>query len=92
MAVGGYGLAWLPRSVILTELDRRDLVPVGVLARRTIALDIRLFRPMAQLCGVAESFWAAATADSSRGRWTAPDGCKSIGPAPLQGEERDPES
>jgi LysR family transcriptional regulator, hypochlorite-specific transcription factor HypT len=65
MAVGGHGVAWLPRSVILAELDRRDLVPVRDLARRTIALDIRLFRPTAHLCGIAESFWAAATADGS---------------------------
>jgi DNA-binding transcriptional LysR family regulator len=66
MAVGGHGVAWLPRSLMLTELDRRDLVSVRGPARRTIALDIRLFRPTAQLCGVAESFWAAATADDSR--------------------------
>lgn len=63
MALGGRGVAWLPRSLILAELDRRDLVPVGDQARRTIALEIRLFRPTAQLCGVAESFWIAATAD-----------------------------
>lgn len=67
MAVGGHGLAWLPRSVILAELDRGDLVPVRDLARSTIELDIRLFRPTARLCGAAESFWAAATADGRRG-------------------------
>ena len=67
MAVGGHGLAWLPRSAILAELDRRDLVLVRDLARRTIALDIRLFRPTARLCGIAESFWAAVAADGSRG-------------------------
>jgi LysR family transcriptional regulator, hypochlorite-specific transcription factor HypT len=66
MAVAGQGVTWLPRSVILTELDRRDLVPVRDLARRTIALDIRLFRPMGKLCGVTESFWVAATTDASR--------------------------
>jgi LysR family transcriptional regulator, hypochlorite-specific transcription factor HypT len=67
MAVAGQGVTWLPRSVILAELDRRDLVPVRSLARRTIALDIRLFRPTARLCGVAESFWTAATADGGGG-------------------------
>jgi DNA-binding transcriptional LysR family regulator len=71
MAVGGRGLAWLPRSLILAELDRGDLVPVGGSARSTIALDIRLFRPTAQLCGVAESFWAAATADGNGGLGSA---------------------
>jgi LysR family transcriptional regulator, hypochlorite-specific transcription factor HypT len=70
MAVGGFGLAWLPRSMILTELDRRDLAPVRSLARWTIALDIRLFRPMGRLSGAAESFWAAATADDRQGAQT----------------------
>jgi len=60
MAIGGRGVAWLPRSLILAELDRGDLAPVGTQACNTIALDIRLFRPRARLCGVAESFWAAA--------------------------------
>jgi LysR family transcriptional regulator, hypochlorite-specific transcription factor HypT len=63
MAIGGRGVAWLPRSLMLAELDRGDLVPVGTPARNTIALDIRLFRPTARLCGVAESFWAAAADD-----------------------------
>jgi DNA-binding transcriptional LysR family regulator len=71
MTVGGRGLAWLPRSLILTELDRGDLLPVGGSARTTIALEIRLFRPTAQLCGVAESFWAAATADGASGLGSA---------------------
>jgi DNA-binding transcriptional LysR family regulator len=66
MALGGQGVAWLPRSLILAELDRRDLAPVGDEARRTIALEIRLFRPTGQLCGAAESFWIAATADGDR--------------------------
>jgi LysR family transcriptional regulator, hypochlorite-specific transcription factor HypT len=38
MALGGQGVAWLPRSLILAELGRRDLVPVGDQARKTIAL------------------------------------------------------
>jgi DNA-binding transcriptional LysR family regulator len=61
MALGGRGLAWLPHSLMLADLDRGDLVPVGGPARSTIALDIRLFRPTARLCGAAESFWVAAT-------------------------------
>ncbi len=65
MAISGRGVAWLPRSLILAELDRGDLVPVGTPARNTIALDIRLFRPTARLCSVAESFWTAA-ADGDR--------------------------
>jgi LysR family transcriptional regulator, hypochlorite-specific transcription factor HypT len=65
MAVGGQGVAWLPRSLILVELDRGDLMTVGDPARTTIALDIRLFRPTARLCGAAESFWAAATVDGN---------------------------
>jgi DNA-binding transcriptional LysR family regulator len=67
MALGGQGVAWLPRSLILAELDRGDLAPIGDHARRTIALDIRLFRPTARLCGAAESFWAAATAAAHGG-------------------------
>ncbi len=63
MALGGQGVAWLPRSLILAELDRRDLVPVGDQARRTIALEIRLFP---RLRAVAESFWVAASADGDK--------------------------
>lgn len=70
MAISGRGMAWLPRSLILAELDRGDLVPVGSPARNTIALDIRLFRPTARLCGVAESFWAGA-ADGDLGSGAA---------------------
>jgi len=67
MAMGGRGLAWLPRSLISAELDRGDLVPVSSPTRGAIALDIRLFRPTARLCGAAESFCAAATAAGNRG-------------------------
>jgi DNA-binding transcriptional LysR family regulator len=66
MAVGGQGVAWLPRSLILAELDRGDLVSVSEAAPGTIALDIRLFRPAARLCDLAESFWAASAADGGR--------------------------
>jgi DNA-binding transcriptional LysR family regulator len=66
MALGGQGVAWLPHSLIVAELNRRDLVPVGDQAQRTIALEIRLFRPTARLCAVAESFWIAANADGDK--------------------------
>jgi DNA-binding transcriptional LysR family regulator len=72
MAVGGQGVAWLPRSLILAELDRGDLVLVSVAAVGTIALDIRLFRPTARLCDVAESFWAASGADGDRSVGSGP--------------------
>jgi LysR family transcriptional regulator, hypochlorite-specific transcription factor HypT len=72
MAVGGRGFAWLPRSLILAELYRGDLVPVAGPGRSAIALDIRLFQPMARLCGAAESFWAAATAAVNRGLGSGP--------------------
>jgi LysR family transcriptional regulator, hypochlorite-specific transcription factor HypT len=63
MAISGRGVAWLPRSLILAELDRGDLVTVRMQAGSTIALEIRLFRPTALMCGAAESFWAAADRD-----------------------------
>ena len=72
MAVDGRGLAWLPRSLIPAEVDRGDLVPVGGSARSTIALEIRLFRPTARLCAIAESFWVAASADGDKSLRSAP--------------------
>jgi LysR family transcriptional regulator, hypochlorite-specific transcription factor HypT len=56
MALEGRGIAWLPQSLIVNELEARRLVPAGD-ARWTVPIEVRLFRPRAELTGVAEELW-----------------------------------
>ena len=64
MVVSAQGVAWLPRSIIGSELAGGTLVILGG-ARRPIALDIRLFRPETRLAADAEFFWAAAVEEAA---------------------------
>lgn len=56
MALEGRGIAWLPQSLIANELEARRLVPAGD-ARWTVPIEVRLFRPRAELTEVAEGLW-----------------------------------
>jgi LysR family transcriptional regulator, hypochlorite-specific transcription factor HypT len=56
MALEGYGLAWLPRSLIARELDETSLVLVGP----EIPLEIRLYRSVRRTRPVVEKVWNAA--------------------------------
>lgn len=56
MAVLGRGVAWLPESEILTELERGDLVLAGD-PSYVIPSEIRLFRSREPLSRAAEEFW-----------------------------------
>ena len=60
MALEGRGIAWLPQSLIVNELEARRLVPAGD-ARWTVPIDVRLFRPRAELTDVAEGLWRVVT-------------------------------
>ena len=57
MAVQGRGLAWLPESEVVTELERGDLVISGD-ESYFIPSEIRLFRSREPLPVAAEEFWA----------------------------------
>ncbi|MBV7483062.1 LysR substrate-binding domain-containing protein [Bordetella sp. BOR01] len=61
MALDGRGVAWLPLSMVETELHQKRLVQAGDASWR-LAADIRLFRPDAALAPAAEAFWRAVLA------------------------------
>jgi len=56
MAIEGYGLAWLPRSLIAQDLDEGSLVVVGP----AIPLEVRLYRSARRTRPVVENVWKAA--------------------------------
>lgn len=56
MASDGRGIAWLPLSLIKSDLERGILTRIGP-AEWPIPIDIRLFRPRARQSLAAEMFW-----------------------------------
>ncbi len=56
MAIEGRGVAWLPQSLIVNELETKRLVPAGG-TRWTVPIEVRLFRPRAELTEAAEGLW-----------------------------------
>jgi LysR family transcriptional regulator, hypochlorite-specific transcription factor HypT len=56
MAMEGRGIAWLPNSLIATELSTQQLVPAGE-ARWTIPIEVRLVRSRTDLTTAAEELW-----------------------------------
>src|SRR5690606_16535056 len=65
MALDGRGVAWLPYSMVDTELRDKRLAEAGDAAWRLQA-DIRLFRPDQALAPAAEAFWRAVEAAHAR--------------------------
>ncbi|MGY4231394.1 DNA-binding transcriptional LysR family regulator [Bradyrhizobium sp. USDA 4449] len=60
MALEGYGLAWLPRSLVARELDEGTLTIVGP----EIPLEVRLYRSARRTRPIVEKVWSAAQAAS----------------------------
>ncbi|MDA9433158.1 LysR family transcriptional regulator [Bradyrhizobium sp. CCBAU 51627] len=56
MALEGYGLAWLPRSLVARELDEGTLTIVGP----EIPLEVRLYRSARRTRPIVEKVWNAA--------------------------------
>jgi DNA-binding transcriptional LysR family regulator len=56
MVLEGFGLAWLPRSLVVRELDEGSMVLVGP----EIPLEIRLYRNARRKRPVVEEVWNAA--------------------------------
>jgi DNA-binding transcriptional LysR family regulator len=67
MTLDGRGLAWLPRSLIESELAAGTLVDAAP-ARWQIVLDVRLTRSAGVLPRAAEAFWRAVVAEASHAR------------------------
>jgi LysR family transcriptional regulator, hypochlorite-specific transcription factor HypT len=62
MALEGYGLAWLPRSLVARELDEGSLTAFG----QEIPLEVRLYRSLRRTRPIVEKVWNAA-------RFSAPE-------------------
>jgi len=62
MALEGYGLAWLPRSLVARELDEGSLVTVGP----EIPLEVRLYRSARRTRPIVEKVWNAAQSASPK--------------------------
>jgi LysR family transcriptional regulator, hypochlorite-specific transcription factor HypT len=58
MALEGYGLAWLPRSLVTREIDEGTLTIVGP----EIPLEVRLYRSARRTRPIVEKVWNAAQA------------------------------
>ena len=58
MALQGRGIAWLPHSLIESELQDGRLVPAGPASAR-VEVEIRLYRRAAPQPPAAEAFWQA---------------------------------
>ena len=56
MARAGRGIAWLPLSIISSDLEKGLLVRAGD-SRWDVAIDVRLYRPRARQSQIAEDFW-----------------------------------
>ncbi len=67
MARDGRGVAWLPLSLAAGDVHAGRLVRAGT-PEHDIAMEIRLFRPLAELSQNAEKFWSRL---EQRGRATA---------------------
>lgn len=63
-ALAGRGLAWLPRSLIVDELQSGLLLIVGR-PDWPLPMQIRLYRQGAEMTATAEQFWAAACSMSA---------------------------
>lgn len=57
MALAGWGMAWLPESLIHDELSRGELVPASADPYWNLTVEIRIYRHDEALPAHAESFW-----------------------------------
>lgn len=58
MAIEGYGVAWIPLSIVVDELERGRLVRAGDV-KDEIKLDIKIYRNTNPIGLQAEKFWKA---------------------------------
>jgi DNA-binding transcriptional LysR family regulator len=64
MARAGEGVAWLPRTLAEDDIASGRLVPAGK-DDAAIAIDVRLFRPVARQSPTVETAWAAFARDAA---------------------------
>jgi LysR family transcriptional regulator, hypochlorite-specific transcription factor HypT len=61
MAIAGDGVAWLPRSAILSELSMAQLVPCARHADYELAVEIRIYRRAERERSIVEHIWNTVT-------------------------------
>ncbi|KQR45824.1 LysR family transcriptional regulator [Acidovorax sp. Leaf160] len=66
MALEGRGVAWLPESLVATELRSGTLVPAAD-AAWNVPVEIRLYRQRAEMAPAAESLWHLSMARADGG-------------------------
>lgn len=64
MALEGRGIAWLPRSLVATELASRQLVAAGGDAW-ALTMQIRLYRQPMEMTESAETLWSLVCGDTT---------------------------
>lgn len=68
LVLEGRGVAWVPASVVRTELANGSLVEAGG-AHWSIPMEIRLFRPRDKLSVASETFWSYVRPISPDENW-----------------------
>lgn len=66
MAIAGWGVAWLPLSLIRTELADGTLVPASRDPAWSLTIEIRLYRDSQRSRPIVDELWKAADAQSLR--------------------------
>lgn len=66
MAIAGWGVAWLPLSLIRTELADGTLVPASRDPAWSLTIEIRLYRHSQRSRPIVDEFWKAANSQSLR--------------------------
>lgn len=69
MALKGYGVAWLPESLVMQELKNNTLQVVQGEYFAPIALDISLYRHQSATSVIGEKFWQSCMA---KGKFSSP--------------------
>ncbi|SCY90093.1 LysR family transcriptional regulator [Microvirga guangxiensis] len=64
MAIAGWGVAWLPMSLIRAELADGTLVPASSDPAWSLTIEIRLYRHSQRSRPIVDEFWKAADAQS----------------------------
>ena len=62
MVLAGRGVAWLPESLIRSELERGELVAAAGTSRH-VTIDIRLYRQPFEMAPSAEKLWLLASSE-----------------------------
>lgn len=73
MALKGYGVAWLPESLIIHELHNRQLVLLEGVDFPPITLTIKLYRHQSATSVIAEKFWQSCASKGNRQKNTSYD-------------------